>query len=145
MLLDADLLLYAADSTSPQHDRAAAWLEGVLNGPRRVALPWHSIGAFVRIGTHPRVQERPLTAGQAWGLVRDWLACDVVWIPTVSTRTVEVLDELMDSVAPTGNLVPDAQLAALAIEHGLAVCSADSDFARFPVTWVNPLVSLRSA
>lgn len=139
MLLDANLLLYATDSASPHHDTARRWLEDSLNGPRRIALPWQTIGAFVRISTHPRIQERPLSARQAWDLVAEWLACDVVWTPAVSPRTVAVLGELVDSVAPTGNLVPDAQLAALAIEHGLAVCSVDSDFARFPVTWLNPL------
>ena len=51
-----------------------------------------------------------------------------------------ILGRLLDRVHATGNLVPDAHLAALAIEHGLTVCSADADFGRFPgVTWVNPL------
>jgi len=139
MLLDANLLLYASDATSPHHARALSWLEDVLNGVRRVALPWQTIGAFLRIATHPRVHEHPLTSRQAWELVADWLACDVVWVPAVSERTIRILGELVESVAPTGNLLPDAQLAALAIENGLAICSADSDFARFPVTWVNPL------
>ncbi len=81
-----------------------------------------------------------MTGAEAWQFVTDWLDADPVWIPPATERTAEVLSELIDAVPITGNIVPDAQLAALAIEHGLAVYSADTDFARFPgLTWVNPL------
>ncbi len=140
MLVDANLLLYAADSTSPFHERAAGWLEESLNGPRRVALPWQSLGAFVRISAHPRAWERPLDIDAAVDLVRTWLAAPAAWVPEAGTRHAEILLALLIEHQVTGALVTDAQLAALAIEHGLAVCSADSDFARFrEVTWVNPL------
>ncbi len=142
MLVDANLLLYAVDSGSPFNDRAAAWLEGVLNGERRVGLPWQTVGAFLRISTHPRVATNPLSSRDAWGFVADWLAADPVWIPPASERTAAVLGRLVVDLDITGNLVADAQLAALAIEHGLVVCSADTDFARFPgLRWENPLLS----
>ncbi|MGI8646405.1 MAG: TA system VapC family ribonuclease toxin [Nocardioides sp.] len=140
MLVDANLLLYAVDETSPKHTPAAEWLTAALNGSRRVALPWQSIGAFVRISTHPRIAASPLTGPMAWSFVSDWLASPVAWLPPVSPRTAMILGELIGRHGLTGNAIPDAQLAALAIEHGLAVCSADSDFARFAeVRWVNPL------
>lgn len=140
MLVDANLLLFATDSDSPFHAAAAAWLTAQLNGPRRVGLPWQSLGAFLRISTHPRASERPLTPQQAWAQVEDWLAAGTAWIPQPTERHSEVLGGLVASYQLRGNLVPDAQLAALAIEHGLTLYSADTDFARFrEVRWENPL------
>lgn len=139
MLIDANILLYATDSSSPHHARVADWWEAALNGHQRIGIPWQSIGAFLRIVTHPRIVENPLSAAAAVGIVEDWLAADPVWVPPATERTTRILMELLRSTGVTGNLVTDAQLAALAIENGVAVASADSDFARFPVTWVNPL------
>ena len=142
MLVDANLLLYAVDETSAHHARSKAWLAAQLNGPRRVALPWQSLGAFLRIATHPRAAERPLTASEAWAHVEEWLAPSVSWSPAPGERHAEILRDLVVGHDARGNLVPDAQLAALALEHGLTVCSADSDFARFgAVRWINPLAS----
>jgi toxin-antitoxin system PIN domain toxin len=131
MLVDANLLLYATDASSPHHPAARDWLSAQLDGNRRVGLPWQSLGAFLRISTHPRAYDRPLTAVEAWRQVSDWLACDVVWTPTPGPRHAEILGSLITEHEVRGNLVPDAQLAALAVEHGLVVCSADGDFARF--------------
>lgn len=140
MLLDANLLLYAVDADCPEHDVVSQWLEEQLSGPVRVGLPWQSIGAFVRIATHARVYERPLAPSEAWGYVEEWLAAPHVWIPAAGAATAVVLGQLLAAPGIGGNLVPDAQLAALAIEHGVAVASADADFARFPgCRWVNPL------
>ena len=140
MLLDANLLLYAVDASSPHNAAAATWLEEVLAGDRRVALPWQTLGAFLRIATHPRVATHPLSGPDAWGFVRRWLAADPVWIPPTTEHTATILGHLVEQVPVTGNLVPDAQLAALAIEHGLVVMTADTDFERFPdVRWGNPL------
>lgn len=140
MLLDANLLLYAVDAESPYNAAAAAWLTEVCNGDRRVGLPWQTIGAFVRIVTHPRVTTDPLSGAQAWQYVADWLAAPPVWVPPATERTAAILGRLTEAVPVTGNLVPDAQLAALALEHGLTVMTADTDFARFPgVAWHNPL------
>ena len=142
MLVDANLLLYAVDSSSPFHERASSWLVGVLNGPRRVTLPWQSLAAFVRISTHPRAWERPLDPDTAVGLVRDWLAAETAWSPHPGPGYAEILLGMLARHQVRGNLVPDAQLAALAVDHGLTIYSADSDFARFTeVPWVNPLPS----
>lgn len=140
MLLDANVLLYAIDEGSPRHDAAKAWVEGALNGDRRVAVPWQTLGAVARIATHPRVLTSPLTGSQAAAVIEAWLACPVVWVPSAGERTARILCQLLRRPGVTGNLVTDAQLAALAIEHGLQLVSTDSDFARFEqVEWLDPL------
>lgn len=140
MLVDANILLFAADRLSPHHEPSVAWLEAALGGTRRVGLPWQSLVAFVRIATHPRVMTEPLDTATAWAQVREWLACDVAWVPTPTERHADALGAILARRQVTGDLVADAHLAALALEHGLAVVSADSDFARFPeVDWVDPL------
>lgn len=142
ILVDANLLLYARDSRSDQHVPAREWLTDQLNGEARVGLPWASLTAFVRIATHPRVYENPLTADQAWGQVEEWLAAAPAWVPLPTERHADVLGELVRRHDIRGNLVPDAALAALAVEHGLELCSADTDFARFrEVNWRNPLAN----
>ena len=143
-LVDANLLVYAANVDAPEHERARAWLEERLNGAERVGIPWESFVAFVRIVTNPRIIELPLAPEQAWSHIDDWLAAPVAWIPLPTERHAEVLGELIGRYRPSGNLIPDAHLAALAIEHGLEICSADTDFARFTeVRWINPLAPTR--
>jgi hypothetical protein len=140
VIVDANILLYAADRGSKFHAPAAAWMEDALNGPARVGLPWPSLTAFVRIVTHPRASSSPLTPQEAWSVVDDWLAAGAAWIPVAGARHAEVFRRLVIDGDLRGNLVPDAHLAALAIEHGVGICSADSDFARFPgLDWVNPV------
>ncbi|HEX2463314.1 MAG TPA: TA system VapC family ribonuclease toxin [Thermoanaerobaculia bacterium] len=140
MLIDANLLLYAVDQRSRHHARARAWLTEALNGDRRVALPWLSLAAFVRIMTNPRASDRPLSAKEAWSHVSDWLDCDLTWTPGPTDRHAAVLGDLIVRYDLRANKVTDAQIAALAIEHGLTVCSSDTDFARFAeIEWVNPL------
>ncbi len=140
MLLDANLLLYAVHKGTDQHDAASAWLTAQLNGPRRVGLPWQSLAAFLRISTHPRAFQRPLSPATAWERVSDWLTAPVAWIPEPGPEYGRILGELVTKHEVRGNLVPDATLAALAIEHGVTLCSADTDFARFrTLRWENPL------
>lgn len=140
MLVDANLLLYAADERSPYNRAAVEWITAQLNGPRRVGLPWQSLGAFLRIATHPRAMARPLMPAPAWQQVTDWLDAPAAWVPVPGRSHAELLGDLITRYDVRGNLVPDAQLAALALEHGLTVCSADTDFARFAdVSWENPL------
>lgn len=140
MLLDANILIYAVDEHATQHRVAAEWLTRQLNGPRRVGLPWQSVAAFLRITTHPRVFPQPLAPATAYARVADWLDASVTWIPQPGTEYNRILGELIHTYDVGGNLVPDAMLAALAIEHGVTLCSADTDFARFKeLRWENPL------
>lgn len=140
MLLDANLLLYAIHKRARPHKVAAEWLTSQLNGSRRVGFPWQSIHAFMRISTHPRAFERPLLPSVAWGCVTDWLAAPVAWIPSPGPAYEQILGELIVTYDIRGNLIPDGALAALALEHGVAVASTDTDFARFRgLRWENPL------
>lgn len=142
ILVDANLLIYAHVASLPQHERAREWLDSQLNGYAPVGLPWPSLLAFLRLVTNPRVFEQPEPVASAWEQVRAWLACDVVWIPQPGERHAELLGELLALPGMQANLVPDADLAALALEHGLTLYSTDGDFARFPrLRWVNPLSS----
>jgi len=140
MLVDANLLIFAIDKSSPFHQDARDWLTDQLNGHRRVGIPWPSIGAFLRIVTHARASQHPLSPSDAWQYVTEWLACETVWIPVPGERHADILGDLIVRHQATGNLMPDVQLAALALEHGLTIYSADTDFARFTeVHWQNPL------
>lgn len=140
ILVDSNLLLYSSLSVSAHHSQAKEWLDGQLGGIERVGIPWVSLTAFLRISTNPRLFEQPLEAAAAWQQVTDWLNCSVVWIPEPTQRHTEILGELIKSSNPTANLMTDAHIAAIAIGHGLTVCSADSDFAKFKgLRWHNPL------
>ena len=140
MLVDANLLLYAVDEDSPHHSPALRWLSSVLNGEQRIALPWLCLAAFVRIATNPRASDHPLSPEDAWQFVEEWLRCDVTWIPNPTDHHATVLGRLIRRYDLRANMITDAQLAALALEHGLNVYSADTDFARFTeITWVNPI------
>ena len=139
MIVDANILLYAVDTRSPFHQPAKSWLESALSGPARVGLPWMSLTAFLRIATHPRASANPLSPADAWSRIGDWLSAGPAWIPEPTPRHADLLRRLVVDGDLRGNLVPDAHLAALALEHGVGVCSADSDFARFPqLRWINP-------
>ena len=140
MLVDANLLLFSVDTDSPYHARAASWLTDALNGDYRVGLPWETLTAFVRISTHPRATATPLAPLEAWQFVQDWLEAPTAWIPTPTDQHAAVLGGLISKYRLAGNLIPDGHLAAMAIEHGLELASADTDFARFTeLRWVNPL------
>jgi toxin-antitoxin system PIN domain toxin len=140
MLLDANLLLYAVDEESARHERARDWLEQTLSGDRRVGFPWQTLSAFIRIATHPRAMRSPLSSIEAWQYVEDWLAAPTAWIPQPGHGYRQILRRLVCELDLRGNLVSDAMLAALCIEHGVPIASADSDFARFrEITWINPV------
>lgn len=140
ILIDANLLVYAHVASMPQHQAAISWLDQKLNGTAIVALPWQSLLSFARLVTNPRLFERPLSVATAWEQIESWLSCPVVRIPNPGERYREILARLMAISVDRSNLIPDAQLAALAIENGLILCSSDRDFARFQeLRWENPL------
>lgn len=141
ILVDANLLLYAEDSQAAWHAAARDWWDEQLSGDDPVCLCWTVLTAFVRIGTNPRVYQRPLSTDEAVDRIRSWLEQPCVRIVHATGRHLEVFGRLLATGQASGNLVPDAHLAALAIEHGCVLCSTDGDFARFPgLAWRNPLV-----
>ncbi|NUM56320.1 MAG: VapC toxin family PIN domain ribonuclease [Candidatus Hydrogenedentes bacterium] len=140
ILVDVNLLVYAHANTFSEHERARVWLDNQLMGSTKVALPWQSLVGFVRIVTNPRIFDRPSTVAEAWDQVRAWLDCDVAWIPQATERHSQFLERLLFASGVRGDVVADAHLAALAVEHGLMLCSTDGDFARFPgLRWSNPI------
>lgn len=140
ILVDANLLVYATVSDFEQHDEAREWLDERLNGVTGVGLPWPSLLAFARLVSNSRVFERPLSVADAWTQIEGWLDCRPAWTPEPTDRHREVMRSLIPDIGSRANLVPDAHLAALAIEHGLTLCSTDRDFARFEeLRWEDPL------
>lgn len=132
ILVDANLLLYAYDSSSARHRPARGWLEDVLNGAEEVRFALVSLLAFLRISTHPRVFKRPLSVADSVGLVTAWLSLPATGVAEPTARHWAVLERLARSGQARGSLLMDAHLAALAIEHGATLCTTDRDFARFP-------------
>jgi toxin-antitoxin system PIN domain toxin len=140
ILVDANLLIYGVVEDLPQHAAAREWLEGRLNDSPRVGLPWPSLLAFVRLVGNARLFRRPVPIEKAWEQVEEWLSLPSTWVPGATEKHATVLARTLADVRGRANLVPDAHLAALAIEHGLVLCSADRDFARFRgLRWENPL------
>jgi uncharacterized protein len=142
ILVDANLLLFAANHAAPDHERARQWLDDWLNGTVPVGLPWPSLLAFIRLATNPVVVRTPAAPGDAWRQVEEWLACEPAWIPLPGRGHREILSGFLTASWMTSRLVTDAHLAALAIEHGLTIYSTDGDFAKFPgLKWENPLAA----
>jgi len=140
ILVDVNILLYASNDEAVHHAKSREWLDGKLGGAAPVGLPWLTLLGFLRIATNPRAFRNPLTMETAWQQVSAWLSAETVWTPEPTERHAGVLSQLLALPGVYGNLVTDAHLAALAIEHGLTLCSTDGDFARFPgLTWLNPL------
>jgi toxin-antitoxin system PIN domain toxin len=145
ILVDTNLLLYASVGGIPEHERAREWLDEQLSGSSRVGIPWHSLLGFVRIASNSRAFTRPLSVAAAWRLARGWLSAGNVWTPQPTERHADVLDSLFASASVGSRGVIDIHLAALAIEHGLTLCSNDNGFAQFPaLRWMNPLAGERS-
>jgi hypothetical protein len=142
ILIDTNLLLYATFKATSEHERARRWLDEQFENAPRIGLPWHSVLGFVRLASNPRVFRDGPSAEQSWRVVREWLSASNAWVPQPTDRHAGVLDQLYSSTSVDSRSVMDTHLAALAIEHGLVLCSADSDFARFPsLRWFNPLVA----
>ena len=140
ILVDANLLLYAEDSLSPHHKKAREWWDDQLSQGEPVCLCWMVLSAYIRIGTNSRVFEHPISLEQALARVQSWLdqPCTRVVRPTEQHWTI--FQQMLTGGQAVANLVTDARLATLAIEHGCTLASTDADFARFPkLKWNNPL------
>ena len=140
IVVDANILLYAEDSLSPVHERARKWWDAQLSDSGPVGLCWPVLLAFLRIGTNPRVFERPLSIEAAVDRIQSWLEqpCTQLIYPTASHW--QILRTLILDGQAAGNLISDAHLAALAIEYNGILYSTDADFSRFPkLKWKNPI------
>jgi hypothetical protein len=138
-LVDANVLLYAVNERSPNHGESRTWLDESLNGREAVGFAWIVILAFLRLATHHAVFPRPLSSSDALDVVRHWLSRPMATTIEPTSRHVDVLADLLDVVGTAGNLVNDAHMAALSLEHRCEIVSYDADFARFPgVRWRAP-------
>lgn len=136
---DANVLVYAVNTTASQHLVARDWLDGALNGDRTVAFAWSVLLAFIRVSTNPTVFPSPLSVGDSMGIVDSWTSQPSAVIVNPGKGHGAVLGDLLRTAQQGGNLVPDAHLAALAIENKGTVVSFDRDFGRFAgVTWLIP-------
>jgi len=140
ILVDANILIYAVNRDAPPHLAARAWWEEVLSGTTPVGLPWLVLLAFVRLSTHARVLRSPTAVERALGYVNEWLAQPYVTPLNPGEKHWLILSRLLADSGAAGNLTSDAHIAAIAIEHGCVVCSADNDFKRFEgIRHINPL------
>ncbi len=131
--IDANVLLYASDGSSRWHSQAAGFLAACTVRPELLCIGWPTLMAYLRIATHPRIFASPLTPDEAEANVDRLLALprvralgegDGFWTAYL-TRTIET--------PVRGNLVPDAHLAALLLEHGVeTLYTRDRDFLKFP-------------
>jgi uncharacterized protein len=139
-LIDANVLLYATDERSPRHPTARAWLDALLSGDEPVAYAWAVVLAFLRLSTNPRIFEQPLSTDRAFDVLQGWVTHPCAVIVHPGDRHLTLVRQLLRPLGSAGNLVADAHLAALAIEHGAELNSCDADFSRFSgLRWVNPL------
>jgi toxin-antitoxin system PIN domain toxin len=140
--VDANLLLYAEDSLSEHHETARNWWDTQLSGSEAVALCWPVLTAFIRIGTNARLHKRPLTLKEAIERVQSWIDQPCVRIIEASEQHWELFQKMLRVGNATANLVSDARLAALAVEHNCVLHSTDTDFARFRgLKWKNPIAA----
>ncbi|HVE68559.1 MAG TPA: type II toxin-antitoxin system VapC family toxin [Solirubrobacteraceae bacterium] len=138
-LADVNVLVYAVDAGAVHHDAAREWLEAALSGAETVAFAWTAIMGFLRVATHPAASDDPFSVDEAIDLVEGWLGQPPAVVVNPTERHSAILRDLLGPLRVGGDLVPDAHLAALAIEHGAELVSFDNDFARFAgLRWVNP-------
>lgn len=138
-IVDANVLLYAVNSASEHHDASRVWLDGALSGADSVGLAWVPLLAFVRLTTKVGLFPSPLRPEDAMGQVAQWLGAPGAVVVGPTARHIDILSGLLTRVGTGGNLVNDAHLAALAVEHRATVVTYDHDFGRFDgVRWQKP-------
>jgi len=130
--IDANVLLYASDASSPHHEAALAVVQTLAAGPEIVYLFWPTVMAYLRIATHPSVFARPLAIAEATANVEGLLGRPHVRTAGEGEAFWLRYREVAADAQPTGNLVPDAHLASLMLEHGVGtLVTHDRDFRRF--------------
>lgn len=140
IVVDVNLLIYAVNRDAPLHHKAKSWLEAALSGTETVGLSWTVLLAFLRLTTRAGLFQQPLSVETAFDLVGQWLQLPSVIALEPTARHLHALRDLVVPLGTAGNITSDAHLAALAIEHGAELCSADNDFARFTrLRWRNPV------
>jgi uncharacterized protein len=140
IVLDANLLIYSYDTRSPHHKKSLSWVERALCGIEIVGLPLQTVSAFVRVLTNRKLPGVRFGLEQAAEVIDEWLAQPSVRLLLPGEDYWHVLRRVIIEGQASGPLVSDAEIAALTIEYGGVLHTADRDFARFPgLRWKNPL------
>lgn len=141
IVVDTNLLVYAVHEQSAFHARAQRWMNALLNGDELIGFPWTSVMGFVRLSTNSRVFTAPLPVQRAIAVVDEWMANRAVTVVEPGTGHWSIMRDLLVDAGRGGNLTTDAHLAALCIERGATLHTADGDFSRFRgLRWSNPLL-----
>ena len=138
--LDANILIYASDESSPRNSQAVKFLNECLEDADLLCLTWPTLMAYQRISTHQRVFQNPLSPAEAWKNIRQLIDLPGVRIIGEQPGFAERYEEVTGSFPVRGNLVPDAHLATILRQHGVkTLYSADADFRKFDfLKVVNP-------
>ena len=138
---DTNLLVYAYNNGVSQHIAARQWWEKLVAGNEIVGIPWVVSTGFVRVMTLPNVLTSPLSTSEAIGHVQEWFQYEHIIPVNPEDDHLMHLHQILQVAGSGGNLVPDAHIAAIAMEHEAEVHTYNaSDFARFPgLRWRNPL------
>jgi len=140
ILCDVNVLVYAFRDAAPGHAQYRAWLDQVVAGDEAFALSDMVLSAVVRLVTHPRIFTPPSTVSNALAYCAALRAQPNAILLQPGARHWDIFSRLCASANAKGNLVPDAYLAALAIEHGCELVTTDRDYARFAgLRWRHPL------
>ena len=131
--LDANVLLYASDQTSPRWEQARHLLQGIAAGDEIAYIFWPVVMAYVRVATHPAVFESPLSLSDALANVERLLDLPQVQTAGEHDRFWPTYRRVADDADARGNLVADAHLVALMVQNGVrTIWTHDRDFRRFP-------------
>jgi toxin-antitoxin system PIN domain toxin len=130
--VDVNILLYASDTSSPKHAEAIRFLKQRASDPDLFCIAWPTLIAFLRIATHPRIFAQPLSPDDALGNVESLLSLPRVRMLSEGEGFLEIYREVTARFPVRGNLVPDAHLAALLLQHGVRrLYTVDRDFRKF--------------
>jgi len=138
-IVDANVLLYTANESDPHHEVARDWLDSALSRSEPVGFAWVAVLAYLRLSTKVGIFPIPISVEDAIIDLQMWVSQPTAVRVTETPRHLDVLAGLLAETGTGGNLVNDAHLAALAVEHDATVVSYDNDFSRFTgVRWEMP-------
>lgn len=140
IVLDANLLLYAYNSSAPGHTQARRCVEAVFSGTEIVGIPWQTVSAFLRIITNRQLRGDRLSMQEAVAIVDEWVALPIVHLLSPGEHHWGHFKRMLLDGKVTGPMTTDGELAAVTMEYAGTLYTTDRDFARFPgLKWVNPL------
>ncbi|MCI0411812.1 type II toxin-antitoxin system VapC family toxin [bacterium] len=138
---DINLLIYAYNELAPHHLRSKRWWEKLLSEDTVVSIPWAVTLGFVRLMTHRQVLETPLPVSECCSIVEEWFSRPNVQPLEPGSRHFSIFKDFLSAAGAGGNLVTNAHIAAMVVEHSCELHSNDSDFLRFAgLKLVNPLL-----